>query len=108
MHKLGYDMLLLDDCWSATERNASGHLQPNAKQFPSGMKYLVDKVHELGLRIVRRRRLRNGARAPPLPCLTRSEQGLYTCIGTETCRGGRPGSFGYYDKDAAVSLAPPV
>lgn len=58
MHKLGYDMLLLDDCWSATERNASGHPQPNAKQFPSGMKYLVDRVHELGLRIVRCRHRR--------------------------------------------------
>jgi alpha-galactosidase len=26
--------------------------------------------------------------------------GLYTCIGTETCRGGRPGSYGHYQQDA--------
>lgn len=26
--------------------------------------------------------------------------GLYTCVGTQTCRGGRPGSYGYYDVDA--------
>ncbi len=26
--------------------------------------------------------------------------GLYTCIGTETCHGGRPGSFGNYELDA--------
>ena len=28
--------------------------------------------------------------------------GLYTCSGTETCVGGRPGSFGHWEQDAAV------
>lgn len=26
--------------------------------------------------------------------------GLYTCIGTETCRRNRPGSYGHYEQDA--------
>ena len=29
--------LSLDDCWSAKTRNATGHLQPDPKQFPNGM-----------------------------------------------------------------------
>jgi alpha-galactosidase len=26
--------------------------------------------------------------------------GLYTCVGTETCKKNRPGSYGYYQTDA--------
>ena len=26
--------------------------------------------------------------------------GLYTCAGTLTCKGGRPGSYGHYERDA--------
>jgi alpha-galactosidase len=45
--------------------------------WDTGMKYLANYVHSKGLKI-----------------------GLYTCIGTETCRGKRPGSFGHYEQDA--------
>ena len=31
--------------------------------------------------------------------------GLYTCVGTETCKGGRPGSYGHYESDAATFAA---
>lgn len=79
LRELGYKWMLLDDCWAHTSRNATGHLQPAPSQFPSGMKALVDYVHGKGLRI-----------------------GLYTDIGLKTCRGGRPGSFGSYDVDAAT------
>lgn len=37
-----------DDCWSATERNATGHLQPNAEQFPNGLKPVADYIHSKG------------------------------------------------------------
>ena len=37
MVDLGYNYLSLDDCWSAKTRNATGHLQPDPKQFPNGM-----------------------------------------------------------------------
>ena len=99
----GYDWILLDDCWSAHERDENGELQPDRcwkwsiwrenlsinflihkhtrnwirAQFPRGMKSLADYVHRHGMKL-----------------------GLYTCIGTETCKKNRPGSYGYYDKDA--------
>ena len=43
------------------------------------MKAVVDYVHTKGLSF-----------------------GLYTCSGTETCVGGRPGSFGHWQQDADV------
>eukprot|EP00935_MAST-01C_sp_MAST-1C-sp1_P002671 g2671.t1 len=77
MDKLGYKYVCLDDCWSATTRNATGHLQAEADAFPSGMKALADYVHAKNLSL-----------------------GLYTCVGTKTCKGDRPGSYGYYEQDA--------
>jgi len=74
---LGYQWLLLDDCWADHERDADGNLQPAPRQFPSGMKALADYIHEKGLKL-----------------------GVYTCIGTQTCKKNRPGSYGYYDQDA--------
>ncbi len=63
----------MDDCWSAHTRDANGNLQPH-KYFPSGMKAVADYVHSKGLKI-----------------------GIYTCVGTKTCKRNRPGSYGYYD-----------
>eukprot|EP00045_Choanoeca_perplexa_P006845 m.59304 g.59304 ORF g.59304 m.59304 type:complete len:410 (-) comp13816_c0_seq3:32-1261(-) len=77
LDKLGYQYINMDDCWSAKTRDAQGHLQADAKQFPSGLKSLADYIHDRGLYF-----------------------GLYTCVGTETCHGGRPGSYGYYEQDA--------
>ena len=67
----------LDDCWSAKNRSASGELVADATKFPSGMKSLADYVHGKGLKI-----------------------GLYTCVGTKTCKGDRPGSYGHFETDA--------
>lgn len=77
MVDLGYKWILLDDCWAHTERDENGNLQPSPKLFPSGMPALVDYVHSKGMYI-----------------------GLYTCVGTETCKKGRPGSYGHYQQDA--------
>lgn len=79
LDKLGYRFVNMDDCWSAKTRNATGHLQPDPTQFPHGLKPVADYLHSKGLYF-----------------------GLYTCIGTETCHGGRPGSYGHYEKDAAT------
>ncbi len=57
--------LFRDDCWSEHDRNATGHLQPSATQFPNGFKYLTDAIHKLGLKI-----------------------GLYTCVGTKVRKRG--------------------
>lgn len=41
------------------------------------MKAVVDYVHSKGLKV-----------------------GIYTCVGTKTCKRNRPGSYGYYEQDA--------
>lgn len=75
----GYHHFHLDDCWADKERNASGYLQGERDHFAEGMKDVVDYVHSKDLTF-----------------------GLYTCAGTHTCVGGRPGSKDNWDKDAAV------
>lgn len=77
MVAVGYKWILLDDCWAHTERDANGELQPSPRLFPSGMPALVNYIHSLNMKI-----------------------GLYTCIGTETCKKKRPGSYGHYETDA--------
>jgi alpha-galactosidase len=81
LDKLGYDFILLDDCWSAATRDAQGRLQADPTRFPSGMPALVEYVHTRGLKM-----------------------GVYTCVGTETCRGGLPGSYGHFEIDAQVCV----
>ena len=72
----GYRYLNVDDCWQ-THRASDGHIQPDAKKFPSGMKALGDYMHSLGLRL-----------------------GIYSDAGNVTCEM-RPGSYGYEREDAA-------
>ena len=40
---LGYEYVILDDCWSAG-RDPEGNLVANATKFPNGMKYVGDQV----------------------------------------------------------------
>ena len=63
--------------WANRDRNASGFLQGELDHFPKGMKDLVDYVHSKNLTF-----------------------GLYTCAGTHTCVGGRPGSKDHWVDDA--------
>ena len=79
MQALGYEWVVIDDCWHPS-RAANGTLVPFAPYFPDGIKPVVDYVHSLGLKF-----------------------GLYTSVGTKTCHHGwSPGSFGYYEQDAAL------
>ena len=45
---LGYNYVLLDDCWSAG-RGSDGYLIPDTKKFPRGMAAVADAMHERGL-----------------------------------------------------------
>jgi len=74
---LNYSLILLDDCWASTVRDANGDLQPDATRFPSGIDYLVEQVHARSLYL-----------------------GLYTCAGERTCKNNRTGSGGHYEEDA--------
>ncbi|KAF2670247.1 glycoside hydrolase [Microthyrium microscopicum] len=75
LKELGYDYLILDDCWS-TGRNDSGYLVEDTVKFPNGMKSLISQVHSYGLKF-----------------------GIYSSAGLYTC-GRYPGSLGYEQKDA--------
>ncbi|KAF2685833.1 glycoside hydrolase family 27 protein [Lentithecium fluviatile CBS 122367] len=75
LRDLGYNYIVLDDCWSIG-RNASGYLVENPEKFPSGMKSVVDRVHALGFKF-----------------------GMYSSAGVLTC-GRYPGSLGHEKADA--------
>lgn len=76
LRDLGYNYLVIDDCWSLKERDKDGRLQVDTEKFPNGMKAVADYVHSLGLKF-----------------------GMYSCCGTLTC-AGYPGSYDYEFIDA--------
>ncbi|HTL68778.1 MAG TPA: glycoside hydrolase family 27 protein [Lacunisphaera sp.] len=76
MRDAGYVYIVLDDTWSAKERDAAGRLVADPKKFPSGMKALGDYLHAKGFKF-----------------------GIYNCAGTQTC-AGYPGGRGHEFVDA--------
>ena len=72
----GYEYLVVDDCWSLRERDASDRLVADPAKFPHGMKAVADYVHSKGLKF-----------------------GMYSCAGNLTC-AGYPGSFEHEFIDA--------
>merc|ERR1712142_246872 len=73
---VGYDTVIIDDCWLDTKRSPEGKLQPDTKRFPSGIPALADYIHKLGLKF-----------------------GIYEDYGNLTC-GGYPGILGHLETDA--------
>jgi len=41
---VGYEYIIIDDCWLAHERDREGRLQPDSQRFPNGIKALADYV----------------------------------------------------------------
>ena len=41
---VGYEYIIIDDCWLARERDENGKLQPDPVRFPSGIPALADYV----------------------------------------------------------------
>ncbi|XP_044737417.1 alpha-N-acetylgalactosaminidase [Chrysoperla carnea] len=74
--QLGYEYIIVDDCWLNKTRDENGRLQPDKDRFPSGMKALADYIHGKGLKF-----------------------GLYEDFGTKTC-AGYPGVLGHLEQDA--------
>jgi len=72
----GYDTVSVDDCWMNHSRDDGGHVIPNPKRFPAGMKALGDYMHSKGVRF-----------------------GTYSDAGTMTCEKG-PGMKGHEVDDA--------
>ncbi|KAK7878058.1 hypothetical protein WMY93_031279 [Mugilogobius chulae] len=62
--ELGYEYVIIDDCWMNRTRDHEGKLQPDANRFPSGIAHLADYVHNRGLKL-----------------------GIYADMGSFTCMG---------------------
>ncbi|TQQ82303.1 glycoside hydrolase family 27 protein [Halonotius roseus] len=69
LREAGYEYVVVDDCWMASETDSDGRLQPSA-DFPNGMAALADYVHDRDLKF-----------------------GLYSSAGSHTCQG-YPASLG--------------
>ncbi|KAI7815282.1 alpha-N-acetylgalactosaminidase [Rhyzopertha dominica] len=78
---VGYEYIMIDDCWASKERDESDRLVPDPDRFPSGIKALADYVRN---KIVHSRGLKLG---------------IYGDFGTKTC-AGYPGSLDYLEIDA--------
>ena len=78
LDKVGYEYVVIDDCWNLPERDPDGKLAVNPEKFPHGMKYLSDYVHSKGLKF-----------------------GMYSSAGALTC-AGLPASYDHEYIDAAT------
>ncbi|KAI5702800.1 hypothetical protein M8J75_004246 [Diaphorina citri] len=73
---VGYEYVIIDDCWLENKRGPDGRLEPDKKRFPGGIKALSNYVHSKGLKF-----------------------GIYEDYGTKTC-AGFPGSIDHMKLDA--------
>jgi alpha-galactosidase len=80
LRDLGYQYVVVDDCWFNPNRDGAGNLQGNPSRFPSGMRALGDYLHARGLKF-----------------------GLYEVPVDRTCAqyfGGYPGATGSQGHEA--------
>ncbi len=47
----GYVYVNLDDCWQSSMRDKNGRLQGDLSTFPHGIKWLVEQINDLGLKV---------------------------------------------------------
>merc|ERR1711936_1059471 len=73
---VGYDTIIIDDCWLDHKRSPEGKLQPDPERFPSGIPSLSNYFRKLGLKF-----------------------GLFEDYGNRTC-GGYPGVLQNMELDA--------
>jgi alpha-galactosidase len=81
MRDAGYQYLVLDDAWMASERDDKGALQADPVKFPKGMKEIGDYIHSRGLKF-----------------------GIYEDRAYRTCQS-LPGSFEHEQIDMATFAA---
>merc|ERR1719401_1208105 len=62
--KLGYEYVVVDDCWMETKLDSDGRLIPRPTAFPSGLNRFSDYLHRKGFKF-----------------------GIYTDRGEMTCAG---------------------
>ncbi|MBC9713159.1 ricin-type beta-trefoil lectin domain protein [Streptomyces sp. TRM66268-LWL] len=83
MRDLGYEYVVVDDCWFDPNRDSAGNLRANPTRFPSGMKALGDYLHARGLKF--------GLYQAPLDRTCAQYFGSYP---------GATGSLGHEEQDA--------
>ena len=69
LDKVGYEYVVIDDCWSLRQRDENDKIVADPEKFPNGMRAVADYIHSKGLKF-----------------------GMYSCAGTLTC-AGYPASF---------------
>ncbi|XP_059921171.1 alpha-N-acetylgalactosaminidase-like [Gadus macrocephalus] len=62
--ELGYEYVMIDDCWMSMQRGSDGRLQPDSDRFPGGIANLARYIHDRGLKL-----------------------GIYADMGSATCMG---------------------
>uniref|UniRef100_A0A3P8VQQ6 Alpha-galactosidase n=1 Tax=Cynoglossus semilaevis TaxID=244447 RepID=A0A3P8VQQ6_CYNSE len=62
--ELGYEYVIIDDCWVSKQRDDQGRLQPDPTRFPGGIAKLARYIHDRGLKL-----------------------GIYSDMGSHTCMG---------------------
>ncbi|XP_053182289.1 alpha-N-acetylgalactosaminidase-like [Scomber japonicus] len=62
--ELGYEYVIIDDCWMSRLRDKHGRLQPESSRFPGGIPKLARYIHDRGLKL-----------------------GIYADMGNYTCMG---------------------
>ncbi|KAI3361599.1 hypothetical protein L3Q82_013739, partial [Scortum barcoo] len=62
--ELGYEYVIIDDCWMSMLRDEKGRLQPEPSRFPGGIAQLARYIHDHGLKL-----------------------GIYADMGSHTCMG---------------------
>lgn len=75
---LGYDTVVIDDCWSEPRRDSLDNLVPHRERFSEGIAALARELHGMGLRL-----------------------GIYSCAAEKTC-ASYLGSLGFEDQDARL------
>lgn len=73
---IGYEYVVIDDCWAERSRDENGRLVPSREKFPNGIKAVADYIHSKGLKF-----------------------GIYSCVGNRTC-ANYPGSLEHEFIDA--------
>ncbi|PWZ01143.1 putative alpha-galactosidase [Testicularia cyperi] len=77
LDKLGYNYVVIDDCWQAAERDPDTQAPvADPEKFPNGLKPIVDEIESMGLKA-----------------------GIYSSAGVMTC-GRHIGSLDYEEIDA--------
>jgi alpha-galactosidase len=75
--RAGYRIVWLDFGWASGKRDRSGEIVIDRRQWPHGLRWLTDWLHEHGLLA-----------------------GIYTDAGKSGCHGQGVGSLGHYQQDA--------